>query len=392
MEMMALLLLPLALAGIMLFDGSDNDDGEARPDEVDLGAGDGDYTGTPLGDSVTAGGGYEGVVDGAGGDDDIAVGGTATPEAEPFLWDDNSVGWQSGGGSEIGDATDGLPGVIAVRGGEGDDSIAASGYGIDIDGGAGADAIDASGLLGGHVHIGAGDSLVLPDAVDHEFYWTVGEGGALDLTGMTGDQLVSQVATGGSITGGSGDDSLTTEGGGVTLAGGEGDDVLQGNFDPESNAPTHSVPYDAHIGLGDDSLDGGAGDDRLAGDLGDTLTGGEGSDSFSLWLQQGSVGHVTDFDPAEDELVLHVDGQTVTAGQIGLVERGGAMVITLDGEDLAVLRGQTGLGVAIGGFDSAGEPLPWQDPDGNLLPVGIEGELLNPGDYPVIIDRSFPAS
>jgi len=391
MEMIALLLLPLAVAGITLFDGNDDDGGEEqRPDDVDLGAGDGDYTGTPLGDSVTAGGGYEGVVDGAGGDDDIAVEGTATPEAEPFLWDDNSVGWQSGG--RVGDATDGLAGVIALRGGEGDDSITASGHGIDIDGGGGADSIDAAGLLGGHVHVGAGDSLVLPDAVDNTFYWTVGESGALDLAGMTGDQFVSQVATGGSVTGGSGDDSLTTEGGGVTLAGGEGDDVVQGNFDPESNAPTHSFPYDAHIGFGDDSLDGGAGDDRLTGDLGDTLTGGEGSDSFGLWLQQGSVGHVTDFDPAEDELVLHVDGHAVTAGQIGLVERGGAMVITLDGEDLAVLEGQTGLGVAIGGFDSAGEPLPWQDPDGNLLPVGTEGELLKPGDYPVIIDRYFPAS
>ena len=55
----------------------------------------------------------------------------------------------------------------------------------------------------------------------------------------------------------------------------------------------------------DDAINGGSGDDQIFGGLGDdTLTGGSGADVFQL-TANGGHDIVTDFDPAEDSIVLY---------------------------------------------------------------------------------------
>ncbi len=104
-----------------------------------------------------------------------------------------------------------------------------------------------------------------------------------------------------------------------TLFGGEGDDSLWGN-------------------VGADSIVGGAGNDAIVMGGSDTVTGGEGADriTFSTTVDAGSVGVITDFDPAQD--VLQV--QTFDApGTLTLRGDGADTVLVLNGADFLRLQG-----------------------------------------------------
>jgi Ca2+-binding RTX toxin-like protein len=122
------------------------------------------------------------------------------------------------------------------------------------------------------------------------------------LEGGLGDDIVlgedgNDIARGNDgtdlVDGGAGDDNVSGQGGGDLLLGGAGNDILVG-------------------GDGNDEMRGGDGRDTLFGGTGDDLlTGGAGPDEFDFLVDQygfvraNGQDIVTDFDPAQDHLVLH---------------------------------------------------------------------------------------
>lgn len=106
-----------------------------------------------------------------------------------------------------------------------------------------------------------------------------GTGGADVLTGRAGHDRIS---------GRGDDDRLVGRAGNDSLAGGKGRDQLHGN-------------------AGNDLLVGGGGADQLWGGTGaDVLTGGPGADRFVFDVRPlaRNVDHITDFDPAQDLILL----------------------------------------------------------------------------------------
>lgn len=255
-----------------------------------------------------------------------------------------------------------------------------------MDGGDGADRLDLRDMTQGIVHVGKGDSVDVPVGADTQILWSVGQDASLDLTGAGSGQIMPFIGKGASVTGTAQSDSMTTEGDGVTLRGGDGNDTLIGNYDSYTNAPTHTKPYDTYLGLGNDLLGGGAGDDQITGDLGDTLTGGAGADSFTVWLDSGSVAHMTDFDAAEDSMTLHVNA---TAGNappdaITRAEVDGNTILRVNGEDRLVIEGRTGLNIGINRQeegDQIGNDTGYQTPD---------GANADPSAMDILVERYTP--
>ncbi|QFS82636.1 Hemolysin, chromosomal [Roseivivax sp. THAF40] len=149
------------------------------------------------------------------------------------------------------------------------------------------------------------------------------------LTGTDADELVLADAGSDSVDAGAGADyvegddgadSLLGGEGDDVLLGGEGDDVLEGGADDDVlaggvGADTLSGGSGNDILLADDAenedddadvLDGGEGDDALFFGPGDSATGGEGADVFA---PSGSAS-ITDFDSAEDVLLVRYTGET----------------------------------------------------------------------------------
>lgn len=187
----------------------------------------------------------------------------------------------------------GGPGHDTLAGGTGDDMIH-GGDGNDLlSGGDGDDT-----LRGGN-----GDDTILGGEGDDQLFG--GEGNDL-LVGGGGDDL---------LVGGGGDDTLIGGEGHDTLKGGEGNDLLVAG--PGSNLLFGGDGNDTLVGAidgprpeGEQSfLNGGAGDDLLVLGAGDVAHGGPGADSFALgqWLIGNGMAEVTDFNPAEDRLVLSFD-------------------------------------------------------------------------------------
>ncbi|GAB4386410.1 MAG: hypothetical protein Kow00121_52930 [Elainellaceae cyanobacterium] len=137
------------------------------------------------------------------------------------------------------------------------------------------------------------------------------------------------------LTGGPGDDRITGRGGNDRLGGGSGDDRLSGNSEDDRLVG----------GSGDDWLQGGNGNDRMAGGSGDdflnggqgadTLTGGAGRDTFVLKRRHGSD-LIRDFQIDEDSLDLRGN---LRFGQLTITRNGNQAVISVGGDQLAVLRG-----------------------------------------------------
>ena len=160
---------------------------------------------------------------------------------------------------------------------------------VDWEDGTGAD-FYLGGVLLAKVHGAAGLSPYEVRVLDHDDYgynfntvFRTGTDGADSLTGSEWFDILS---------GGEGDDFLD---GGINgddvLMGGAGDDVIHGS--------SGSV------------LNGGLGDDTLTAELGATMTGGEGVDNFNTKIdirylkERPSV--ITDFDPTEETLTLEID-------------------------------------------------------------------------------------
>ena len=89
-------------------------------------------------------------------------------------------------------------------------------------------------------------------------------------------------------------------------------------------------------GAGDDTLSGGPQADILVGGPGDdTLTGGDGEDEF-VFEPGGGSDTITDFDPAEEEIVLFnfglsFDDLIITTGTSDTLIEVGDVSITLEG-------------------------------------------------------------
>jgi hypothetical protein len=88
-----------------------------------------------------------------------------------------------------------------------------------------------------------------------------------------------------------------------------------------------------------DFLNGGSGDDLLLLGAGDYANGGEGSDAFALQdIQPGDpLVQITDFNPAQDELVVLYDANIHPNPELTLHEVSGASILMLDGVPLASL-------------------------------------------------------
>lgn len=123
------------------------------------------------------------------------------------------------------------------------------------------------------------------------------------LQGGTGDDLLFGGDGNDNLSGDNGNDNLLGLEGNDTLFGDIGDDFVngnQGNDEVQGGDGADTL----HGGQGDDNLVGGTDTDFLWGDKGtDTLTGGTGSDRFVLQSFAGAD-LITDYDDAEDFLVI----------------------------------------------------------------------------------------
>jgi predicted extracellular nuclease len=128
----------------------------------------------------------------------------------------------------------------------------------------------------------------------------IGGAGEDQIAGLLGDDRLEGLGGHDKLWGGFGNDQLF---------GGLGNDMLSGD-------------------LGNDKLDGGTGNDELYGDLGnDVLTGGTGSDLFGFGLLGGND-TVTDFNVAEDTIMLGL-GVNVTKTKVADVNGDGIADLTL---------------------------------------------------------------
>ncbi len=111
----------------------------------------------------------------------------------------------------------------------------------------------------------------------------------LDVNGSRMGDRLEGLSRADTLSGNGGHDSLQGGGGKDRIFGGAGDDQLDG-------------------GAGDDAISGGNGTDTLTGGPGrDRLTGGAGQDTFLFYdaLARGNVDIVTDFNVADDVLILY---------------------------------------------------------------------------------------
>ncbi|MGR3378677.1 calcium-binding protein [Salipiger abyssi] len=189
---------------------------------------------------------------------------------------------------------------IILRGGEGDDTLI--GVAVTLYGDDGDDYLESTPFNGEEFGIqtvegGAGNDVI--NALE----------GFADIDGGTGDDYV---ATGhhSTVSGGDGEDYFRVLERDNTIDGGDGNDTIWADLD----LGPRETPYPT-----------------IGGNIYETetdyeiaLTGGDGEDVFDMWLSLDHVdsendepmvvARITDFDPAEDMLLLNLDVNSVTQG------------------------------------------------------------------------------
>jgi Ca2+-binding RTX toxin-like protein len=170
-------------------------------------------------------------------------------------------------------------------------------------------------------------------------------GQVTDTAGVTADGSVeADVITGGSL-----DDELSGYYGDDTIYGDEGDDALRGGY---GNDVLYGGEGDDNLNgnAGNDYLDGGAGDDRIDSGEGDnTLIGGEGADLLMATLGDDVLNGNEDDGSSDDEidrLIASFGDDTLMLGE-GDIGTGGA------GADAHYILADVDLGVTITDFDPA---------------------------------------
>lgn len=233
-------------------------------------------------------------------------------------------------GAAAGDFLGGRDGNDLLDGGDGDDHLY-GGTGEDtLDGGAGADVLHAEA---------GNDSLTGGDGADALF-------------GHEGDDRLDGGAGNDSLLGGNGFDRLLGGSGDDTLQGGYGRDLLAGgsgsdDLDGGEGSDTIWGQWPGERDSDTDFLNGGAGDDLLMMGAGDYGNGGGGADVFGL-LDIGPNDppmQITDFNPAEDALVVLYDAAQHPDPRITLEtdQDGGAIRLLLDGVTLANFTNAAGI-------------------------------------------------
>jgi Ca2+-binding RTX toxin-like protein len=227
------------------------------------------------------------------------------------------------------DLTPPTGGNIAIAGTNGADRIvvpdagsSASGYSV-VYGGNGNDSITASGSEHTVVYGGRGADLIVTNGpAAGEFY---GQGGKDVLWGCSGNDRFYGGSGKDNIFGSAGSDSLYGGNGRDTLKGGNGSDLLKG-------------------GNGRDTIEGGDGSDRIAGGAhSDILTGGRGSDRFYFdGTHKEGRDVITDFSIQSE--ILEIKGINYAdlafgeslSGSAKIILPPGSLII-LEGVDLADL-------------------------------------------------------
>lgn len=214
------------------------------------------------------GGRFDGVIDGGPGDDRIAV-------------DDSTVALRGGDGS---DTVIARADVLDVDGveliwllGADDLEVAGSGEAEQITGNFGGNYLSGAGG-DDTINGGPGDDVILGgDGADS----LIGGSGRDELTGDAGADRITGGAGNDLLYGGAGDDVLSGEDGADYIEGGDGEDILSGAFGNDTLLGGGENDY--IVGQGnDDYIDAGEGDDvGLGGDGADTILGGAGRDTLS---------------------------------------------------------------------------------------------------------------
>jgi Ca2+-binding RTX toxin-like protein len=206
----------------------------------------------------------------------------------------------------------------------------------------------------------------------------LGEQGSDSLFGLEGDDTINGQAGDDFIFGNQGADILGGNEGNDVIFGGQGedevsglgggDDLVFGNLDNdflEGGEGSDQI----YGGQGDDVVIGGGGNDLVLGDKGDdilvgvdiqnitnpgfgeidTLVGGEGVDIFALvgsdspsyyiGLGNSDLGLITDFNIAEDTILVSVN-DNITISDLNLEELGsGAGIFSENGDLIALVQG-----------------------------------------------------
>lgn len=220
-------------------------------------------------------------------------------------------------------------------------------------------------LFGGggddHVYGQEGSDALYGDAGNDELHGEDGDdtaqGGAGDdaLFGHMGDDTLHGDTGDDALTGGQGNDALYGGDGNDSIMGGYGDDILVGGFGQDSLFGGRGDDQLSGVAAGRPDLDvdemdflnGGAGDDTIMMGDGDIVNGGSGADTFMAghWMDSAAA-QVTDFDIAEDEIVVVFDDDMPGDPVVAITPNANSpdtMVITLDGHPVANVANATDL-------------------------------------------------
>ena len=268
------------------------------------------------------------------------------------------------------DIADPVDPAVSMSGGAGDDILSGEGADDRLAGGAGDDQLTGRGgddrMFGGagrdHLEGGAGqDTLfgqgsadVLAGGAGADVLF--GGRGADQLAGAEGDDLLFGGTGADTLLGGEGQDTLAGGQGRDWLAGGAGDDLLVGGasadtLDGGDGDDTLWGGAESVSDAGKDMLNGGAGDDHLRVGPGDIATGGAGANLFALqdFAPGLPLSDITDYDPAQDDLLVIYDPAVHPAPQLTTEAQDGSEDVTLllDGVAIALIRDAAGLDLSL---------------------------------------------
>ncbi|MFS8147965.1 metal-binding protein [Rhizobium sp. BR 249] len=164
-------------------------------------------------------------------------------------------------------------------------------------------------------------NLIISDSGTVNLSDELGSGSA-NVTGSSGDDVITTGAGNDTISGGNGADTLNGGTGNDQLYGGDGNDTLNGGDGNDMLAGRD----------GDDILNGGDGDDQIVGSVGnDIIRGGAGNDTISDGEPGGRIPEVFDIDAGDGNDAIALDGFTpLVSGTID----GGAGIDSLQASEL----------------------------------------------------------